>query len=217
MATGSPTIPTSGPDSVQMARYDEWFSGKAFTTDWTSSRFPIWETVFAERQNSILKILEIGSWEGRSAIFFLNFFPACTLTCVDAFEVTSRDRSDPTLKERVSGAERRFDANVAEFGARLRKLKCLSHEGLAQLGIEREAFDLIYVDASHHSHDVYVDAVLSWPLLSGGGIMIFDDYRWRQLADDPGPKVGIDAFVETNAGGYRELYRRSQVIIEKNR
>lgn len=199
-----------------MATYDAWFSGKVFTTDWTSSRFPIWEAILAERRDSIAKVLEIGAWEGRSAIFFLNFFPDCTLTCIDAFQITSRSyHLDSAWKALLAGAESRFDANVAEFGRRLRKLKAFSHEGLAQLGIEREAFDLIYVDASHHSLDVYVDAVLSWPLIRSGGLIIFDDYKWSDMPANPGPKAGIDAFLHAYAGCYRELYRGSQIIVEK--
>ena len=50
----------------------------------------------------------------------------------------------------------------------------------------RERFDLIYVDASHLALDVVVDASLSWQLLCGGGVVIFDDYRWSSpLGEDP--------------------------------
>jgi len=56
-------------------------------------------------------------------------------------------------------------------------------------------FDLIYIDASHYAVDVLTDAVLSFKLLKGGGMMIFDDYLW---AGDENivyyPKIAIDAF-----------------------
>jgi hypothetical protein len=34
-------------------------------------------------------------------------------------------------------------------------------------------------DGSHRARDVLEDAVLSWPLLKVGGIMLFDDYLWQ--------------------------------------
>jgi predicted O-methyltransferase YrrM len=56
-------------------------------------------------------------------------------------------------------------------------------------------FDLIYIDASHYAVDVLTDAVLSFRLLRGGGMMIFDDYLW---SGDENivyyPKIAIDAF-----------------------
>lgn len=63
-----------------------------------------------------------------------------------------------------------------------------------------ESFDFIYVDGSHQACDVICDAVLSFKLLSEGGIIIFDDYLWRGGAADTGnplktPKLAIDAFV----------------------
>jgi predicted O-methyltransferase YrrM len=39
----------------------------------------------------------------------------------------------------------------------------------------KEYFDLIYVDGSHHTDDVIVDAIKSFELLKIGGIIIFDD------------------------------------------
>jgi len=60
-----------------------------------------------------------------------------------------------------------------------------------------ERFDCIYIDADHRAAGVLEDAVLSWRLLKGGGIMILDDYGWN-LYENPFkcPKRGIDAFLD---------------------
>lgn len=49
--------------------------------------------------------------------------------------------------------------------------------------------------------DVYSDALLTWPLIVRGGVVIFDDYLWPG-SDDPLdlPKPGIDAFLKIIAG-----------------
>lgn len=53
-------------------------------------------------------------------------------------------------------------------------------------------FDLVYIDGSHMRVDVLVDAVLAWPLLQPGGLMVFDDYEWDRYRDNMvcHPKVG---------------------------
>ena len=65
--------------------------------------------------------------------------------------------------------------------------------------------------------DVYSDAVLTWPMMESGGIVIFDDYEWEW---DMGngrqrPRLGIDAFLAAFRGQYRELHRAYQLVIAK--
>ena len=52
--------------------------------------------------------------------------------------------------------------------------------------------------------DVLVDASLSWKLLVPGGTLVFDDYDWAALGDDPllRPGPAIDAFLTLIAGKY---------------
>jgi predicted alpha/beta-fold hydrolase len=50
--------------------------------------------------------------------------------------------------------------------------------------------------AAHTGYDTLTDACMAWPMLNKGGIMLFDDYLWRDM---PGvlhrPKLGIDLFL----------------------
>jgi hypothetical protein len=75
----------------------------------------------------------------------------------------------------------------------------------------------VYVDGSHLGLDVVVDAALAWQLLDAGGCMIFDDYRWAQLGDDPllRPGVAIDSFLHLVAGKYMTLFTGHQLAIRK--
>ena len=196
--------------------FDAWFAGKDFTTDWTTARFPIWTSIFSARRQAVAEVLEIGAWEGRSAVFFLRYFDSCKLTCIDPFCGTLRYPLDEEWARRAAQSEARFDRNLAEFGLRCRKMREASYDGLARLAIERRKFDVIYIDGSHHSRDVYADAAMSWPMLNRRGVMIFDDYQWADMPDpEDRPKLGIDAFLAANTEAFSELFRGAQIIIEK--
>lgn len=193
-----------------------WFANKTFTTDWTTPRLQSWAMVLGQRREQISTALEIGCWEGRSSIFFLNYFPNCALTCVDTFEGSPELQQTPQWSRSLEGLEARFDANVAPFGFRVEKIKASSTTALGNLALSRRRFDFIYIDGSHHARDVFTDAALSWPMLLPGGIMVFDDYEWTMLGNEiERPKLGVDAFLSSYAGHYRELHRGYQVLIER--
>ena len=193
-----------------------WYAAKDFTTDWTSHNFSVWAALLAARRDDALEVLEIDSWEGRSAIVFLNYLPRCRITCVDTFAGSADHDFNPEWATAVGDCERRFDANLAEFSARVEKIKAPSSCALSRLAIARRRFDLVYIDGSHHSADVYADAALCWPLLVEDAIVIFDDYEWTLAsAEEERPKLGIDAFLATQAGQYTELHRGYQLIVRK--
>ncbi|MFC3067657.1 class I SAM-dependent methyltransferase [Phenylobacterium soli] len=175
-----------------------------FTTDWFSRFAPVWSALLKQFPPS--RILEIGSYEGRSACFIIDQCAAeraIELYCVDTWAGGVEHE-----REAMSAVEARFDANVrkaceaAAHPVTVRKQKALSHEALARHLAEgrSEAFDLIYIDGSHQAPDVLTDAVLAFRLLKVGGIVIFDDYLWsmepRGQQDFYNmPKPAVDAFV----------------------
>ena len=77
-----------------------------------------------KRENNIEQILEIGSWEGRSSCFFLNYFKNSTLNCVDTWEGSEENFIDG--KPDLNLVENNFDKNVAEYRERLIKHKSKS-------------------------------------------------------------------------------------------
>ena len=138
------------------------------------------------------------------------------MTTIDTFAGSAEHVENSAWAELVSDCERRFDANLSEYGSRVEKIKSRSFDALVCLAIGQSRFDFIYVDGSHHSTDVYADAALCWPMLVRGGILAFDDYGWtmRQAAEEC-PKLGVDTFLAGLEGQYRELYRRYLLIVEK--
>ena len=58
--------------------------------------------------------------------------------------------------------------------------------------------------------------MLSFRLLKPGGILIFDDYLWRNYPQPQlNPALGIDSFLAGFAGRYQLLHKDYQVAIEK--
>jgi predicted O-methyltransferase YrrM len=184
-----------------------------FTRDWFTAHIPALEPIMRELEGRRARVLEIGSFEGLSACYFLWRLPESTATCVDTFLGTpgtlSADRRD---------LDTAFDRNLALVDAtRVRKLVGDSRRLLLDLAEEGSSFDLVYVDGSHRALDVLVDAALSWQLVPVGGVIVFDDYRWAMLGDDrllrPGP--AIDAFLDLVSDRCEILFRDRQVAIRR--
>ena len=181
-------------------------AGYEFTIDWVSNNVETWKKHLGEfRGKPAIRALEIGSYEGRSAIWFLEEIlthPSSRITCVDLFEIAE--------------VEARFDHNLEASGEAFKvdKIKGDSQMVLRQLGGQK--FDFIYIDGSHTARDVLLDAALSWGLLKEGGLVVFDDYRlllewhpWRR------PKMAIDAFLEVFGPYLDVVHHGYQVIVRK--
>jgi predicted O-methyltransferase YrrM len=194
-----------------------WFAAKTFGYDWTSCHFPIWAGLLRRYRDAATRVIEIGSWEGRSALFFLNYLPQSRLVCIDTFEGSEEHRAHPeTFANDLPEMERRFDANLAPFADRLEKIKATSTVALAELGIDGRRFDIAYIDGSHRSADVYSDGVLAWSMLVPGGILIFDDYEWEYMPEPrSNPHLGIDSFLRAFESQYRIVHKAFQVALEK--
>lgn len=202
--------------SDDLAFLSQWYAGKEFSSDWTSWHFPVWTNVLAHLREQACDVLEIGSWEGRSAIFFLEFLPRSRVTCVDTFGGGAENHANPTESCQIALIEQRFDANVRGYGSRAEKIKANSVAALTRLAQSAAAFDLIYVDGSHMRDDVMVDSLLAWPLLRPGGVLIWDDYAGGQdKAAAERVMPAVEVFLAWHFGEYVELHRGYQVMVQK--
>ena len=180
-------------------------AGYDFTTDWVNWHSDSWTRLFTGLADRPLRFLEIGSFEGRSTVWFLENIlrhPESTITCIDIFSQDSWDL--------------RFDHNirVSQSAAKVRKLKGRSADRLLELTGQR--FDIIYIDGSHDAADVLLDATLSWPLLAPGGILLFDDYGWDpEKPASERPQLAVDLFLEAMQGQLELLRKNYQVAVRK--
>ncbi len=202
-----------GDEDVATCFAEEVVSRGTFTGDFFTHNIPNLEPLVDPLAEKATSILEIGSYEGLSTCFFLWRLPDATVTCIDHFAGSLEGDSTG------AGLEERFDSNVELVGAsRVCKLVGDSRRLLLDLvEDERLPFDLIYVDGSHVALDVIVDAAFSWRLLAMGGTMVFDDYAWNDLGDDPilRPGPAIDAVLRILEGKYDLLDKGAQLALRK--
>ena len=191
---------TLSPSSLDVAL---WFKDKQFTgDDDVSNKAAYWSEILEPLQDKSPNILLIGSGDGRSALFFLNYLPDSKLTCIGRF----------------NGAhEARFDRNLSEFAPRVRKLKGHSFASLSVLRQEDCQFDVVFIAARHQREAMLLDNALSWPMLRKGGILIWDYYR-RHRSSKPRwrrPASAIDGFLLAYRGEYEELFRGNEMVVRK--
>lgn len=175
-----------------------------FSSDWVSGRL----TKRIDELGHLRDVpgargLEVGSFEGRSAIWFLENVltaPDARLTCIDLFP------------EQVN---EHFDQNIsaAGFTDRVEKLTGFSQEVLR--GLPLETFDFAYIDGCHRATCTIADIILSWDLLKPGGIMVLDDYGLSGSEGTGIPRPAIDAFIGIYADRIEVLSQDFQLSLRK--
>jgi predicted O-methyltransferase YrrM len=166
-----------------------------FTAAWFEDQREVVAHFLHADSNCELHILEIGAYEGRGTVFYIDNYlqhPKSTITSIDPFclsDVTT-PLTDQTYK--------RFLSNVARsnYPNKLELHKQYSLRVLPQLIMQDKQYDYITIDGSHLCSDVLVDACLAYRLLKPEGIMFFDDYD-NDMADTEAnvPKKAIDSFL----------------------
>lgn len=183
-----------------------------FTSDWFSSNIPIWhQAVVTLKGRTDLQLLEIGSYEGRSAIWLCEnlLSQGGHLFCLDTWlgGIEHNAAGMPAV-------EQRFLQNTTPHvqSGRLTPLKGFSSQILQHdPRVNRpNQFDFIYVDGSHETQDVLMDAVLSFERLKPGGVMIFDDYGHADV------KIAVDAFLTCFATGCIVFHKGWQLVMVKH-
>jgi predicted O-methyltransferase YrrM len=160
-----------------------------------------------------VRVLEIGTYQGRSCIFFLENIlthPSSHITCIDTFE-GSKEHS----QQQKSDILDIFLHNIQDFAKQVSVFKGKSHNVLRQFDI-KETYDIIYIDGDHTATAVIEDAVLTFPLLKKGGFMIFDDYQWTDMEKETDkPKMAVDAFLHIYKELIQVIHVDYQVVIKK--
>jgi predicted O-methyltransferase YrrM len=184
-----------------------------FTTDWFSGNIPIWSELLKHFKDVPTTALEVGSYQGRSGSWLLENIlthPDSTLTCVDTFEGSVEHN-----EEQKKGIYELFSHNMERFSSKLRVHRGSSSDVLRAFP-RAETYDLIYIDGDHRAETVIEDAILAFPLLRKGGIMIFDDYRFPGGDDHwDRPTIAIDAFVTIYKKSVEVILNMYQLAIRK--
>ncbi len=174
-----------------------------FTVDWFSQYWPNWLTLTADQ--TVSKILEIGSFEGRSACTMIDHFSK--LAPLEVFCIDNWAGSSDIKEFDMTKVEQRFNRNIqraateATNPVRVQKCKGQSIDLLATLLVRgyKDYFDIVFIDGSHEAPDVLSDLVLSYQLCVIGGLIICDDYLWSDVPHGREdllamPRLAVDAF-----------------------
>lgn len=190
-----------------------------FTQDWFSINIPVWQHFLTQYVNMPdLRVLEIGSWEGRSTCWMLDHLlthPTARITCVDTFAGSVEHES--LRQDVVQTIEQRFDQNVEKTGTPEKVRKMVGSSQAVLRSLIPNSYHLAYIDASHVAADVLEDTLLTWRLVKVGGTIIFDDYGFQfpeGITEAP-PKIAVDAFISIFKHKVRLIHQGYQVLIEK--
>lgn len=189
-----------------------------FTNDWFDYNIDNWDETLGHLRAQRNTILEIGSYEGASATWFLDTIaehPDSHMVAIDMFvdDLTNKNVAP-------EGVEARFLDNISKTRnpEKLEIRKGMSSRVLRAMGNDFESyFSVVYVDGSHKAPDVLDDITLAWPMLQTGGLMILDDYRWFKYRDEyDNPRIAIDSFLACRAAELTVLHKNAQVIVQKH-
>lgn len=143
-----------------------------------------------------LHVLEVGSYEGESALFWSRSVGELlpdggSVTCVDPWlpyysqqEAEAGEGYRRMAEDLASGeAHRRFGENIREAHPRapIRAVRATLADAL-ELAHAPRAFGIVYVDGNHRLSAVSRDLALAQPLVLPGGYLCGDDLE-RQLQD----------------------------------
>lgn len=197
-----------------------YLSSKFDDPDWFFMKMPLFINYFKNRKDQIRDILEIGSWEGRSSVFFLNFFKKSKLHCVDTwlgsieqFKGTQSIENEHN-KNKMSKVEENFDYNLKLFTERYKKNKITSDEYFNKNSF---FYDLIFIDGLHYFDQVIRDAENSVNFLKQNSYLLFDDYTYRWSGYKSGKNVlnAVNHFLTIYKDQFEIIYISEQVLLKK--
>ena len=187
----------------------EYLKKKNITTDFFSINAYYWKKILRTLPENF-KYLEIGSLEGNSALFIINNFKVKKVVCVDIWE-------DENFKEEQHKNFNNYKKNINEFSNIVETFKGTSDAFFLN---QKDKYDVIYIDGSHETDQVYKDIKNSWNILNVNGILICDDYFYGSIYKNPDnvPSIAINKFVnellENNSVGIL-CVNNSQIFLKK--
>jgi len=205
--TSSYALADSNKEQSSLTPTKYYLKSYTFSEDWFTENIPVWlEVLHPFKGKPDLNYLEIGVFEGRSAIWMLENIlthPSSRLTGIDTFPKGTDWKEKYLSNLNISGSAHKATTIEGYSQTELRKLPLNS-------------FDIIYIDGCHSADCVLSDGVLSFELLKTGGLLIFDDYRWKiDCPEELRPKIAVDAFITSYRNSIEVVHSGYQVFIRK--
>ena len=138
--------------------------------DGFSPNIVYWEKIV--NKISKIKYLEIGSFEGRSTVFIKELGNLESLMAVDTFEGADEHKN---FNFKRIYENFKYNLNLEAGNKNINFLKTNSDDFFNN---NKNYYNLIYIDGSHHYEQVKKDFINSFNFLENNGYIICDDFMW---------------------------------------
>ena len=151
-----------------------------FTEDMFAMRNKIfWQALSSFKDKPDIHYLEIGVYEGRALLWVLEHIathPTSSLTGIDLFSSGEGTFKPKEVYQNPNDFKQRYFHNIRSSG---QEKRIHTHIGYSQdvlKTLQKNQYDIIYIDGCHTLACTREDAALSWKILKKGGILMIDDY-----------------------------------------
>lgn len=204
----------------------EYNTKQKYTEKWFDGMIPSWENIFTTHVSpaDIKNVLEIGCYEGRATSFICenHLQKGTNYDIVDTFGGSLEESGMKGTAERLATDDfiyNNFKHNISFYpDINFNINRGYSQYILPELEKKGKKYDFIYVDASHRADDTFMDAYYSHKMLNPGGLLIFDDFGWKdphQPHPVNSPELGVRMFFSMYDTLYTPIMQGYQIAAIK--
>lgn len=191
--------------------HKKYLKSKKTSSDYFSINAYYWKKILNKKFKKF-SYLEIGSWEGNSALYILKNFKTKSVICVDIWDKYLKNEIKPKRNFR------NFLFNLKEFKNNFKYHKLSSDDFFKK---NKKFFDVIYIDGDHKKSQVYKDISNAWRILNNKGLIICDDFFDGNIYSRNNknvPAIAINKFIKKYSNEINiKCVNNNQIFFEKNK
>ena len=191
--------------------FENYIKTKNFSEKWFLNNFEVFHHYLPKNINANFSYLEIGSYEGLSALNILFNYKNSKVTAIDLWGKSNINSE--SINVNFNEVEGKFNKNLE--GYEYSKIKKDSVVALREILKKNIFFDIIYIDGSHNGEDILCDAIESYKLLNSEGIIIFDDVVNVNKNISIQSYIGFEKFCEIYKKKIEVLYLKNIAVVKK--